>query len=76
MFAQKVKPTTINIYETFHGGAVVAVYGKDDRGDWVPFWNVSAPQDLQESRIFSPPIQVSFIRLYTNMNIRSFENLH
>ena len=58
-FDQVVRPYGIDIYETFHGGAVVRVQGKDADGNWVTFWEADAPQDVTTANVFSPtPLQV------------------
>jgi len=55
-FAVKVRPTAINIYETYNPGAVVAVRAKD-KGSWEALWSTNKPEHLQESRIFSPTLK-------------------
>ena len=58
-FAQRVQPTKIEIFENLNGGAVVAVKGKDENGDWVSFWESDQPTLTEENTNFSPDIQVS-----------------
>ncbi|XP_005092041.1 F-box/LRR-repeat protein 4 isoform X2 [Aplysia californica] len=52
-----VRPTAVNIYETFNPGAVVAVKAQDPMGKWVPLWTASRPQTFTASRIFSPSLK-------------------
>merc|ERR1712154_276617 len=60
-FKTRVRPTAINIYETFNPGAVVAVRARGKSDSWEVLWSTDNPQCLTESRIFSPVIKdVSF----------------
>ena len=50
----------MNIYEVHNSGAVVSVKGKNPNNDWFVLWEASQPEKIKNSRIFSPPISVSF----------------
>ena len=56
-----VNVQSISIYETYHAGAVVKVSLRDPHGNWVPVWRGQA-QNIQQSRIFQPPLQVQDTR--------------
>ena len=60
-FAEKLYIESIEIYETLNAGAVVRVSAcRPDSEDWVTLWQATdlAPQHIQSSRCFSPPLAV------------------
>ena len=59
-FDVMVRPTALNIYETFNPGAVVSIKAQNALGNWVILWSASRPIHLHESRIFSPSLRVSW----------------
>ena len=48
----------VDIYETLNAGAVTRVAATDSHGAWITLWEADAPQVIQQSRIFSPAIEV------------------
>ena len=58
-FDVMVRPTCINIYETYNPGAVIAVKAQNMMGQWVTLWSTNKPEHLHDSRIFSPTIKVN-----------------
>ena len=58
-FANKVYLEQLDIYETFHGGAVVSVAAYDESGQKHVLWSTSQPSNVESSRIFSPSFTVS-----------------
>ena len=67
-FAKKVYMDRVDIYETYHAGAVTRVAARDNSGSWITLWSGRA-QDIDHSRIFTPPIEVSI--LHTLMSLKS-----
>ena len=61
-FEEEVYIDRVDIYETYHAGAVTRVAAKDDGGSWVTLWSGEA-KVIKSSRIFSPTIQVSIIKI-------------
>ena len=55
-----VRPTAINIYETFHPGAVVTVKAQNVDGEWLTIWSKAEAEKMTESRIFSLDFKASF----------------
>ncbi|KAK3091302.1 hypothetical protein FSP39_018785 [Pinctada imbricata] len=47
----------INIYETYHAGAVKRVAAKNPTGHWETIYETPRCQKINKSRIFTPPIQ-------------------
>ena len=46
----------LNIYETFHAGAIVCIkFWKRDT--WVPVWQKAKADNIETSRVFSPTIK-------------------
>lgn len=62
-FEEKVFIEKINIYETFHGGAVSCIKVRPPEGKWEAVWTAEEEDfdDITQSRIFSPTIKVSMI---------------
>lgn len=56
-FPRKIFITKVNIYETFHAGAVVKISAKDGQNQWVDIFNATHAQVIRESRKFSPQIK-------------------
>ena len=54
----------VEIYETYYGGAVIRIQGKDADGNWVTFWETDGPEVVKEKRKFCPEIKVSYISSY------------
>lgn len=51
-------PVRISIYETYNPGSLVAIWAKDETGQWYRLWN-GPPQIVpHKARIFSPPLQL------------------
>eukprot|EP00105_Crassostrea_gigas_P025813 XP_011446503.1 PREDICTED: F-box/LRR-repeat protein 4-like [Crassostrea gigas] len=57
-FPRKIFIAKVNIYETFHAGAVVKISAKDGQNQWVDIFNATHAQVIRESRKFSPQIKV------------------
>jgi hypothetical protein len=60
--------TKLNIYETFHAGAVIRIKLKNRFNIWETVWETSNAQNLETSRIFSPVLRsvtfkTKFVRL-------------
>ena len=55
----------IDIYETFHAGGVKAVLAKDPGGQWQQLWKTESVENIEQARIFSPPIKVQSSSLIT-----------
>ena len=52
-----VYPIRVDIYETYHPGTVVRVWGSLEGKSWMLLWTGDPQHKLPESaRIFSPPI--------------------
>lgn len=53
-----VYPIRVDLYETFHPGSVVRVWGSLEGQNWVLLWAGEPQTGLKAvSRIFSPPIE-------------------
>ncbi|XP_014213148.1 F-box/LRR-repeat protein 4 [Copidosoma floridanum] len=53
----EVYPLRISIYEIYNPGSVIAIWAKDETGQWLKLWN-GPPQIVpHKPRIFSPPLQ-------------------
>ena len=63
-FPEETYVTNINIYETYHGGAVVKVQLKDVQNDcWKIVWESAVgPLNIETSRIFSPELKQTLFR--------------
>jgi hypothetical protein len=58
-FAESLMITGIDIYETYHAGAVVKIAAKKlPLEEWRTIWQTNHAQVLDSSRIFSPPLNV------------------
>jgi speckle-type POZ protein len=55
-FEQELFVTRLNIYETYHAGAIRRIKLKN-RDEWVTVWQVERVQNIVNSRIFSPELQ-------------------
>eukprot|EP00105_Crassostrea_gigas_P023095 XP_011442822.1 PREDICTED: uncharacterized protein LOC105339108 isoform X2 [Crassostrea gigas] len=56
-FPRKIFLTKVNIYETYHAGAVVKISAKDEDNQWVVIYNVTHAHVIRKARKFSPPIK-------------------
>ncbi|XP_062587704.1 uncharacterized protein LOC134249362 [Saccostrea cucullata] len=56
-FVEKVWITEVNIYETYHAGAVTRILAKNKVNQWVVIFKVSHAHLIRKSRIFSPKLQ-------------------
>ena len=61
MIEKSVKISSIDIYETFHGGAVTCIKLKNPDGNWVSVFSAS-PADFTSSRIFKPNLKVRSVQ--------------
>ncbi|CAC5409331.1 unnamed protein product [Mytilus coruscus] len=59
-FAEKIFIEKIDIYETYHAGAVKKILAKRPNGEWCTVWETSRAICQNSSRIFSPSFQVEF----------------
>lgn len=55
-YPQELFVTRLNIYETYHGGAIKRIKLKN-KGEWVTVWQVERAQNIAVSRIFTPELQ-------------------
>jgi hypothetical protein len=65
-YKESIYLTELNIYETFHGGAITSIKVKNDKTNkLVTIWKAknNKPQDISQSRIFKPPIQKIFFKI-------------
>lgn len=74
-FDAYVNAESISIYETFHAGAVVKVSLRDPSGNWVPVWTGDA-QNIEESRVFQPPLAVNRELSVSSLLLKSMECIH
>lgn len=57
-YHKEVFPIRISIYETYNPGSVVAIWARDETGQWFQLWS-GPPQIVpHKPRIFSPPLQL------------------
>ncbi|XP_052071152.1 uncharacterized protein LOC127709590 [Mytilus californianus] len=56
-FAEKIFIEKIDIYETYHAGAVKKILAKRPNGEWCTVWETSRAICQNSSRIFSPSFQ-------------------
>ncbi|XP_011500212.1 PREDICTED: F-box/LRR-repeat protein 4 [Ceratosolen solmsi marchali] len=57
-YHKEVYPVRISIYETYNPGSVVAIWARNETGQWLRLWN-GPPQIVpHKPRIFSPPLQL------------------
>nr|XP_034301073.1 uncharacterized protein LOC105335840 isoform X2 [Crassostrea gigas] len=56
-FPRKIFMTKVNIYETYHAGAVVKISAKDGQNQWVDIFNATHAHVIRKSRKFSPQIK-------------------
>lgn len=57
-YHKEVYPVRVSIYETYNPGSVVAIWARDDTGQWLRLW-YGPPQVVpHKPRIFSPPLQL------------------
>jgi len=56
-FKNKVVPTKIEIYETFHPGSLVKISAKNEDGKWVALWKGKRKNEEEKSRIFKPKLK-------------------
>ncbi|XP_061181819.1 uncharacterized protein LOC133190296 [Saccostrea echinata] len=56
-FQEKVIPSSINIYETYHAGGVKTIKAKNPQNDWVILYQTQRVEKIKSSRIFSPPLK-------------------
>ncbi|CAF3427916.1 unnamed protein product [Rotaria sp. Silwood1] len=78
-FERAVYPEQIDIYETFHPGAVVKVLARNgkDNSEWETVWETAVPHSEGQSRIFSIPCrnisrkEINQIRLNVNCSAAS-----
>ncbi|XP_053390591.1 uncharacterized protein LOC123562101 [Mercenaria mercenaria] len=56
----------IDIYETYHGGGVTSIQGRDDKGNWKTLWKADKATVIQSSRIFSPKLDLQDFKCKTS----------
>ncbi|KAH3829119.1 hypothetical protein DPMN_131107 [Dreissena polymorpha] len=65
-FAIPVKVGHVDIYETYKAGSVTSIQGLRLSDDvWVTLWSTDTPEEINTSRIFSPPLKVT--SFFTNI---------
>ncbi|XP_065203649.1 F-box/LRR-repeat protein 4 [Planococcus citri] len=73
-FEHKVRPLSVNIYETYHPGSVVRIWASDGANKWSLLWE-GKPQIREHSpNIFSPDI--NRISYHTNLLRIEFDHSH
>ena len=60
-FLQKLFIEKIDIYETYHAGAVKRVLAKHPNGSWYTVWQTQKVSVIKSSRIFSPSFDVCIV---------------
>lgn len=60
-FLQKLFIEKIDIYETYHAGAVKRVQAKHPNGSWYTVWQTQKVSVIKSSRIFSPSFDVCIV---------------
>ena len=56
VFEIKVKPLTVNVYETYHPGSVVRIWASDGGEKWSLLWEGNPQSRDHVAHIFSPNI--------------------
>ncbi|OXU26929.1 hypothetical protein TSAR_005576 [Trichomalopsis sarcophagae] len=57
-YHKEVYPVRVSIYETYNPGSVVAIWARDDTGQWLLLWDGPPQVVPHKPRIFSPPLQL------------------
>ncbi|CAL4075693.1 unnamed protein product, partial [Meganyctiphanes norvegica] len=55
-FESGVSPIRVDIFETYHPGSVVRLWGSLEGNDWTLLWAGEPKPEPPQARIFSPPI--------------------
>ena len=55
-YPEELIVTKLNIYETYHAGAVVGIKLKN-KDIWEMVWETQDPQDIPQSRVFTPSLR-------------------
>lgn len=70
-FERKVRPVSVNIYETYHPGSVVRIWASDGFEKWKLLWEGSPQVRDHMPYIFSPAIKkINFYTKYFFFNIK------
>ncbi|CAH1795268.1 unnamed protein product [Owenia fusiformis] len=56
-YKKKLYVKRIDIYETYNSGGVMLVSALSPKGNWVTLWHKDAPEVIDNSRIFAPPLK-------------------
>ncbi|XP_064643279.1 uncharacterized protein LOC135497364 [Lineus longissimus] len=65
-FERAVYVTRIDVYETFHAGGVKKIDLLHPSGEWVQVWQTEKVSNIEQSRIFTPPLDLSKVNFKTN----------
>ncbi|KAJ8669039.1 hypothetical protein QAD02_000298 [Eretmocerus hayati] len=57
-YSKEVFPVRVSIYETFNPGSVVAIWARDEAGQWLRLWSGPPQIVSHKARIFSPPLHL------------------
>ena len=62
-FPQEVYVTKINIFETYHAGAITRIQLRNKKlGAWITAWENSHPLNIDSSRMFSPSLEQTYFK--------------
>ena len=70
-FNKKVYTEKIEIYETYHSGAVKRLQLMQPNNKWYTVWQTENVKSIEKLRTFSPDFNVSF-SVFFNLNRQSF----
>lgn len=57
-YRESVYPIRVSIYELYNPGSVIAIWAQDCYGQWFQLWSGLPQIVTQQSRLFSPPLQL------------------
>ncbi|EFN63767.1 F-box/LRR-repeat protein 4 [Camponotus floridanus] len=57
-YREPVYPIRVSIYELYNPGSVIAIWAQDCYGQWFQLWSGLPQIVTQQSRLFSPPLQL------------------
>lgn len=57
-YREPVYPIRVSIYELYNPGSVIAIWAQDYYGQWFQLWSGLPQIVTQQSRLFSPPLQL------------------
>lgn len=57
-YREPVYPIRVSIYELYNPGSVIAIWAQDSYDQWFQLWSGPPQIVTQQSRLFSPPLQL------------------